>query len=100
RQQDFQLASARRLQKRSQLRAQQSRTVERQADRTPAERRIFFLHGRTEVRENLVSTDIKRPESHRLVACRLDDRAIKTFLLLGTRECRGHHELKFGAKQT
>ena len=61
----LQLGAGGRLQQRPKLGAQQARPVERQADRTPAERRVFFL-GRAEIGHDLVAADIERAEGDRL----------------------------------
>ena len=83
---------------RAQLRAQQARPVERQADRPPAERRVFFFR-RAEIGHDLVAADIERAEGHRLAGRLLHDVAIEGFLLLHLRHGRGDHELQLGAEQ-
>ena len=58
RQHDAQFAPARRLQQRADLGAQQARPVERQADRAPAERRVFLLARALEIGQHLVAADV------------------------------------------
>ena len=65
-------AARRRHQQRAHLVAQQRRTIERDADGAPAERRILLpLPAR--IGQHLVAAEIERAEHDRLVARRIDD---------------------------
>ena len=85
-------------QQRPHLAAQQSRAVEAEPDRAPAERRIFLLDV-AQIGQHLVAADIEGAEGHRLLVGRIEHRAIKRRLLAGARQGRRHHELQFGAEQ-
>ena len=64
-------------QQRADLVAQQCRAIERDADRAPAERRIFLpLPAR--IGQHLVAAEIEGAEHHRLVAGRVENRSDRT----------------------
>ena len=95
---DLQRAAAAGAQQRAQLRAQQGRPVEPEADRAPAERRIL-LFDVAHVGQHLVAADVEGAERHRLAVGGLDHGAIERVLLAGARKIRRYHELQLGAEQ-
>ena len=83
---------------RAQLRAQQRRPVEADADRPPAERRVLFLEA-LHIGQHLVAADVERAEGDRPLAGRVEHRAVERLLRREARKARGEHELQFGAEQ-
>ncbi len=83
---------------RAHLIAQQRRPIERDADRAPAERRIFLpLPAR--IGQHLVAAQIERAKHHRLVARCIEDLLVERDLVGQTRHRLADHELQFGAEQ-
>ena len=80
------------------LHPEQRRTVEPDAQRAPAERRIFLLDA-LHVRQELVAADVERAEGDRPVAGGVEDGAVELLLGAGPRKARGEHELQFGAEE-
>ncbi len=98
REHDGDVAAVRRLQKRAHLRAQEARPIEPDADRPPAERRVFLLD-RPLIGQDLVSADIERAEDHREVARRAQHGIVEPSLLRRRRQALGDHELQLGAEE-
>ncbi len=82
REHDLQRAAAAGPQQRADLAAQQSRPVEPEPDRAPAERGIFLDHG-LHIGQRLVAADVERPERHGLGAGGIQHRAIERELVGG-----------------
>jgi hypothetical protein len=89
---DLQLAPAGGAQQRAQLAAQQSRPVEPEPDRAPAERWVFLLDV-AHIRQQLIAADVERAEGHRLATGGIEHGAVERELLGRARERRRHHEL-------
>ena len=86
------------LQQGADLRAQQARPVEADADGAPAERRVLLLDG-LHVGQDLVAADIEGAEGDRPVARRGEHGAVERLLLGGRGHALGDHELQLGAEQ-
>ncbi len=94
----LQLEPGRGPQQRSHLRAQQPRTVEPEADRAPAQRRVLLLR-LAQIGQHLVAADVEGAEHHRLLPGFRHHRAVHLCLLLEPRQGGRHHELQLGAEQ-
>ena len=80
------------------LAAQQSRPVESEPDRTPAQSRVLLLDI-AHIGQHLVPADVEGAECHRPVAGGIQHGAIERELLGGPGQRRRHHELQLGPKQ-
>ena len=85
-------------QQRPDLRAQQARPVEREAQRAEAHRRVL-LGRRAQIRDHLVAADIEQAEDDRLALAQPDRLAIEDDLLADLGQMARDHELQFGAEQ-
>src|SRR5207248_2940982 len=77
---------------------QHGRTVEPDADRAPAHRRVLF-RGMREVGEHLVATDIERAEYDRAAVGLLISAAVKLGLVRDIRKRMPRQQRDLGAKQ-
>src|SRR5262245_56279968 len=92
---DAQVAPGPRPQQSPQLRTQQSRAVEPDANSPPAERRVF-LFDLLKIGQNFVRSNIKCAERNRFSAGRIEYGSIKRFLFAHLWQSRREHKLDFG----
>ena len=92
REHDLQRATAAGPQQRADLTAQQSRPVQPEPDRPPAERGIFLDH-RLHIGQRLVTANVERPERHGLGAGGVQHGAVERQLVRTARQALADHEL-------